>query len=165
MLQIEKIHQRVKSPSLASRILLEVGRARGQRISNLFIPQRTRRSFLNNLSHLARQGFITIKKESERISVSLTEAGRLEFFKLSLNQSKKLPDGVICLVVFDIPEKYRNHRWLLRKFLLEKAFVPLQKSVWISQFDDAEILLALFRHMKIGGWVRVYKAREKNCAF
>lgn len=164
MSQKEKIRQSVKSFSAASRILLEIGGAKDQNITNLFIPQRNRRSFLNNLSRLARQGLLTIEKRPDGIGAALTTAGKLEFFKLFLDQSKKLPDGIICIVVFDVPEKYRKQRWLLRKFLSDKAFVPLQKSVWISQFDDARVLLSLFRMLKIRGWVRVYKAKEENNA-
>lgn len=158
----EKIVQRVQSHSGAARIILEIGKAKNYKTPDLFIPKKTRRVFLGDLNRLARQGLITVKKKTTKIEAALTTDGIMEFFKLSLNHSKKLPDGTICIVVFDVPEKTRKHRRFLRHFLWEKAFIPIQKSVWISQFDDAEILLSLFEMLKIKKWIKVYIAKEEG---
>jgi len=160
----EKIVQRVQSHSGAARIILEIGKVKNRKISDLFIPKKTRHIFLGDLNRLKRQGLITLNKKSNKIEAALTVDGVIEFFKLSLNYSKKLPDGTICIVVFDVPEKTRKHRRFLRKFLFDKAFIPLQKSVWISQFDDAEILLSLFKMLKIKKWVKVFIAKEEGHA-
>lgn len=39
------------------------------------------------------------------------------------------------VVVFDIPERYRGLRAILRRFLTSVGFVGMQKSLWISPFN------------------------------
>ncbi|MEK7579914.1 MAG: CRISPR-associated endonuclease Cas2 [Patescibacteria group bacterium] len=88
----------------------------------------------NTLSNLERGNFI---KKSSNSSYKLTQKGirRINFsklFKLSLDKKKK--DGLWRVVIFDIPEKQRIKRDLLRQKLREFDFKMVQKSVFVSSY-------------------------------
>lgn len=78
-----------------------------------------------------------------------------------MNQADLLSDDFVCMVVFDIPEKFREQRRLLRRFLEDNVFVAIQKSVWISQFGVADFLVKFFKRQKMDKWVRVFLAKER----
>lgn len=89
---------------------------------------------LGALSNLERGDFI---KRVGRSTYKLTPKGvkRINFselFKLKLDKKKK--DGLWRVVIFDIPEKQRIKRDLLRQKLKEFDFKMIQKSVFVSPY-------------------------------
>lgn len=91
-------------------------------------------TILNTLANLERGSFI--KKTGDN-SYKLTKKGikRInfsKFFELSLDKKKK--DGLWRVVIFDIPEKQKVKRELLRQKLKEFDFKMLQKSVFASPY-------------------------------
>ena len=113
-----------------------------------------------NLAELRCQNFIEIKNQKTVTAVKLTEAGVIECLKMDLVLTDVLPDGLFCVVIFDIPENKRKLRELLRFFLKENCFIPFQKSVWISQFNMVKILEKIFAIWKINQWIKVYIVYE-----
>lgn len=65
---------------------------------------------------------------------NITELGRKLVGKIKYAPRAALPkeDGIIRLVIFDIPERERKKRIWLRFELLACGFKILQKSVWIG---------------------------------
>ena len=112
------------------------------------------------LKRLEKQRLIDVDHRAERYNVALTKKGREEIFRLRVLNSELLPKDRVCMVVFDVPESKRKLRLLLRRFLSEAGFAPIQKSVWISPFDAAESLRELFLASGVSEWVRVYRAWE-----
>lgn len=121
-----------------------------------------KKNFSRVLSRLSFDKIIQTKKNGKDLEVILTKAGIIEFLKLRLVLTEELPEGFCCMVVFDIPETENVLRNLLRQFLKDNCFFPLQKSVWISQFDMVEILRELFAAWNIEKWVRVFVICEKG---
>ena len=89
---------------------------------------------LSAFSNLERGNFIRktgdehyklTKKGIKRINFS-------KFFRLSLNKKKK--DGLWRVVIFDIPEKQKVKRELLRQKLKEFDFKMIQKSVFAAPY-------------------------------
>lgn len=117
-----------------------------------------KRTIKQGVSRLKKLGLVSIKEGSNHFN--LTEAGILHYLKLCLSQADLLPEQYVCVVVFDIPERLRIIRLLLSKFLEESCFLRIQKSVWISQFDCAEILTEMFKRLGIKGMIRIFIARE-----
>ena len=62
-------------------------------------------------------------------------------------------NGQWHLVVFDVPERLRRKRDLLRDKLMALNFGMLQKSVWLSPFDYLEIIDKLVDFYKISPYV------------
>ncbi|KKT69715.1 MAG: hypothetical protein UW63_C0048G0005 [Candidatus Uhrbacteria bacterium GW2011_GWF2_44_350] len=99
-----------------------------------------------------------IKKEKDKIK--LTEKGVLEYARTKIEKTDLLPEGTDCIVVFDIPETERKIRDFLSKLLEEIAFIRIQKSVWISPFDNAAALKELLQLLGYKKWVRIYNGQE-----
>ncbi len=76
--------------------------------------------------------------------------------KIHHQVAKKLPDGQIMLVVYDIPENLRNKRRELRSLLTQLEFSQQQRSVWVSSYNHFEPVLALIGALKIKQYVQVY---------
>lgn len=66
------------------------------------------------------------------------------------------------LVMFDIPEDERAKRNHLRALLKELSFKKVQQSVWISNYDHRQYLLAELEEYKLSQYVVVYEAAQLN---
>lgn len=87
---------------------------------------------------LYRRGYVEVIYEMEQPVVKITEKGRIEVLKYDLDKLEiKQPkrwDGKWRLVIFDIEEKYRTVRDLIRDKLRQIGFYQFQKSVFIYPY-------------------------------
>lgn len=93
------------------------------------------KEFYNNLFRLFDQGLLSKNKINGILLAKITEEGKI-FLK------RKFPekDGVWKIVIFDIPEKHKKVRNILRAKLKELFFKKWQNSIWISPYAlDKEI--------------------------
>ena len=87
------------------------------------------------LKDLREKGYIEVTKDEEgKILMKLTSHGRQEIIIRKILEEKKW-DKKWRIVMFDIPEKNKNLRHVLRWKLREWQFEKLQKSVWVSKKD------------------------------
>ena len=117
-----------------------------------------RRAFLR----LEKQNLIRVQKQANRYALSLTDEGARQYIRMHMMHADLLPDGEVCMVVFDIPESQRRLRSLLRYFLSDFGFLPIQKSVWIGRFDHAKSISELFHLHQAEGWIRSFTCREER---
>lgn len=89
---------------------------------------------LNALGNLERGNFIKkIGNENYKLTKKgIKRVNFSKFFKLSLDKKKK--DGLWRVVIFDISEKQKVKRDLLRQKLKELEFKMIQKSVFMSPY-------------------------------
>jgi DNA-binding transcriptional regulator PaaX len=106
---------------------------------------------------LERSGLISRKNKK----IKLSKRGHIEYIKIKIKETEELDDDKGCVVVFDIPEKQRKIRKSLNKLLKELVFLQIQKSVWISQFNNAEPLKKLLIMLEIKKWVRIFTGKEE----
>ncbi len=111
----------------------------------------------------------TIKRLRERGLIDFIDQDKL-LFKLSSEgldqairiklrkQSLKEWNGRWTMVSFDIPEKRRSARDLLRIRLKEWGLKPLQKSLWITKKDCAKELRSYIGKLGIKDWVKVIES-------
>lgn len=122
---------------------------------------KSKKRFSQDVARLISEKYIqVVKNEKKELLAKLSEDGFIEYLKLKLITTESLPKDIVCVVVFDIPEKNKKIRENLRHFLDRNYFLPLQKSVWISQFDVSEILAELLVYFEIQDWVRVFVSKE-----
>ena len=98
------------------------------------------------------------KKIGRRLRYSLTEKGEAAYLKMLIRQAKERRDGKMLVVLFDIPEREKSSRTVLRHFLKSSGFTRLQWSVWTSYKEVAEALGRWVRIRRLGKWVRILKA-------
>ena len=114
------------------------------------------------LYRLRRQKLLEYREVEGKFEVAFTQKGAQEALRLKILNGLVLEDGTDCIVVFDIPEHLRKIRIELGKFLDSAGFVRIQKSVFISPFDVAPLLVKLFRVAGLKrSWVRVFYAKEQ----
>lgn len=89
------------------------------------------------------------------------QAGKLDLVGNSINLKKpKKWDGKWRIVIFDIPEKDRDFRDILRNHLRELKFFKLQNSVFISPHPFEKMMLDLVHLYSAEPYVRVITAES-----
>jgi CRISPR-associated endonuclease Cas2 len=107
------------------------------------------------LARLKHKGEIEFVEKDGKKYVQLTELGEkilnLDREKLKLIDNKpKRWDHRYRLVMFDIPEKRKNVRKLLRFEMQEVGFLRIQDSVWVYPFDCEEFIALLKAELRVG---------------
>ena len=72
----------------------------------------------------------------------------------------KMTDGYRRIIVFDIPEKYKTERDILRGKLREFECEPLQKSVYITPYICEDEIYQIAKALGIGTYVSILKVVE-----
>ncbi|MBI2338303.1 CRISPR-associated endonuclease Cas2 [Candidatus Daviesbacteria bacterium] len=123
------------------------------------IPELKKSSLAQAIKRLREKGFVekTTLKDEGKIIFKLTEAGK-EFLLLSKSDEEIDWDGKWRIVVFDIPEKQRKIRNILRSRLKMWGFTPWQQSVWASKKNVTEKLRRLIKELEIDDWVLVLES-------
>jgi DNA-binding transcriptional regulator PaaX len=74
---------------------------------------------------------------------------RWEFADFKFKRPKRW-DGKWRVMIFDIPEKKRRERDLVRKLFKSAEFYPLQESVWVYPYDCEDIIALLKTDFGVG---------------
>lgn len=99
--------------------------------------------------------------DEERLLLKLTDQGLDKAIWVKLKEEdNKSWSGTWTLVSFDIPEKRRAARDLLRSRLKDWGFVPWQKSLWASKKDCRIPLRRFVKQLGIHSWVKVLESRD-----
>jgi DNA-binding transcriptional regulator PaaX len=89
------------------------------------------------------------------------EARRMHIFGSTIRfQNKKSWDKLWRIIVFDIPEKDRVFRDILRQHLYDLKFYKLQQSVFVSPHPYEKPLLQLVDLYKASKYVRIITAQN-----
>ena len=114
---------------------------------------------------LKKERAIVYKGEKEGVEIyEFTKKGRKKIRTFILD-SLEIPapakwDGKWRVIIFDIPEKYRNARVALSKKLLDMGCYQLQKSVWVYPFPCEEEIEFLKETFEIKPFVNILIATE-----
>jgi len=99
--------------------------------------KKSKEQFGRFISYLKRRGYIKIENLKQKQGIILTKKGAEKVFKakLKMHKNKKRSDGKWQMVIFDVPEKKRIFRDILRENLRILGYKMLQQSVWVSPYD------------------------------
>ena len=113
-------------------------------------PINQKQSVRRAIGRLIKQG--SLEKRDGKYHITSKGKGRLELLTFqSLNTRKKNKwDGKWRVVIFDIPEKFRIKRDVLRSKLIQIGFIKIQNSVWVYPFQCDEIVALLKFEIKLG---------------
>lgn len=124
-----------------------------------------KQGYLNaTIKRLERQQLVSWREQDGVVALTLTEKGRKRVLlynaeNLSL-QTKNTNDGFTRVVIFDIPEKQKVAREILRKKLKEAHFAQLQKSVFVTTAECKDAIDALRHMLGIAPYVNYILAKE-----
>jgi phenylacetic acid degradation operon negative regulatory protein len=123
-------------------------------------PRPVKKSSLSQaLYRLRTEGLIDFIS-NENIALKLTDKGKEQAVLVSLEEQEDDWDGIYRLVSFDIPEKRRVVRDLLRMKLKQWNFVGKQKSLWISKKNCTKALRKYIKQVGIENWVMVIETND-----
>jgi CRISPR-associated endonuclease Cas2 len=120
------------SPTGLSKIIPELNRLRkkhGDKIVD------------KSLNKIVKDRFVKIVEKNGETTLRITEKGKVRLINFDIDTIKiQLGrwDGKWRFVIFDIPEKKRIARDVLRQKLKEIGFVQIQKSVWACPYECEE---------------------------
>ncbi len=99
------------------------------------------------LKRLIEKGLLENTREGFRLTAKGTRL--LQVSSLHVSRPKKW-DKKWRMVIFDIPERLKTKRDLLRRTLIEIGFLRLQNSVWVFPFDCEDLITLLKTDFRIG---------------
>lgn len=109
------------------------------------------------LKRLRERGLVELVSNEELI-FKLTDEGKDRALWQKMKESNDKWDGKWRLVIWDIPEKRRITRDLLRFKLKQLGFIRWQQSVWASKVDCTELLRNFIKLVGIEEWVMVVES-------
>ncbi|HBU22235.1 TPA: hypothetical protein DEB02_04810 [Candidatus Beckwithbacteria bacterium] len=126
-------------------------------------PGYSKRKYRHLVGRLAREDLIKRVVINGGVHFRIGDAGRnrLTSLRPALKLKNKPWDGFWRLVVFDVPERDRRKRDLLRRKLKLMGFGALMYSTYISPYDQEESLVEFFKLNKIPD-VLLLEAKQKN---
>lgn len=93
------------------------------------------------LYQLRSRGLISTLNTEGRLRVKITDVGKRKLEAiLPFYDEERIWDEKLYLVTYDIAEKKRGDRDVLREYLRKIGCGMLQKSVWLTVYDPSEVL-------------------------
>jgi len=122
-----------------------------------------RRTLYRTIKEFKYNRLIDFKEESDGIvSIILTNKGKKEALRYNIENMKiQKPirwDKKWRFVIFDIPEKKRVVREILRKKLNNLGFCQIQKSVWVYPYECKKEIDFLVEFFEVRNYVRYLSA-------
>lgn len=114
---------------------------------------------LQTLKRLREKGYLDLV-DGEKLIFKLTDPARDYLVWRKIKFNKEIWDEKWRVVIFDIPEKQRKLRDLLRSKLKYWNFEPWQKSIWVTKINCTEELRKFIKDIGIEEWVMVLESEN-----
>ncbi len=121
-----------------------------------------KRNFSKLIYNLKIRGYIKVKNLENKQAIIITKEGIGKALKSSfkIEGGRKRKDGKWVMLIFDVPEKYRKSRSLLRNILHNLGYKIFQQSVWISPYDVSEKTEKLLQIYSLDNYVKIFLIEE-----
>lgn len=120
------------------------------------------KNFAKFFHYLKRNNYIKIESLKDKKAIILTKEGLSKALKASfiVEGKQKRKDGKWTMLIFDVPEKYRKSRDLLRSILQNLGYKMFQQSVWITPYDVSEKTERLMQVYSLDEFVKIFLTEE-----
>lgn len=140
--------------------------ARAYQTDKLFLwtpPGYSRKKYRGLVARMVREGYVQQVLVEGRPNFRLTGTGRkhLMMLKPVLKQVDQAWDGFWRVLIFDVAEKQRRLRDLLRRQLIKMDFGCLQNSTYISPYDYSKEFLSYLDLKALGSRVYLLESKQK----
>jgi DNA-binding transcriptional regulator PaaX len=98
--------------------------------------------------------------DDEKLIIRLTDVGKEKALWSKMKLEDEKWDGKWRVVIWDIPEKRRSARDVLRFKLKQLGFIRWQRSVWISKKNCTKLLRDYIKSVGISDWVKVIESNN-----
>ena len=122
--------------------------------ADIFKTARQKAGFSRTFQQLKEKGLIQFQNKDGRVTAFLTDKGKIfidgiDLKKINIIENKKW-DNKWRVVIFDIPQKRRIARDLLRDRLKEFGFKQIQASVWTYPYECESIVALIKTSFELG---------------
>jgi len=121
------------------------------------VPEVKKSDLARVFKRLREQGLIELISDKELI-FRLTDQGKDKALWEKMKNSEEKWDGRWRIVIWDIPEKRRLARDLLRFKLKQLGFIQWQKSVWATKINCTKLLRDFIKQIGVEDWVMVLES-------
>lgn len=129
---------------------------RAQRAADQFLDKVNYETIKRGIIEARRRGWLKAGKRGSRSWPVITEAGKRRLASLlPVYDEKRVWDGRMYLLAYDIPESKRNQRDILRDFARRIGCAKLQESVYITPYDPRGTLKDFVEEMHLFGTIIV----------
>jgi len=146
------------------RTMSDVGRDREDPRIKRYIRDLSREQFSKLIYHLKKNNWIEVKSLKGHKTVILTKQGVDKAlkakFKSDDQKKTKRKDKKWLMIIFDVPEKSKVKRELLRSILKNLGYKLFQKSVWITPYDVSEKTEKALQFYTLDNYVRTFVIEE-----
>ncbi len=117
-----------------------------------------RRKFSKLIHYLKAKNYIKVEGLKNKKAVMITKNGLSKAFRVSfkIEDKKKRKDGKWVMIIFDIPEKHRKARNMLKSILHNLEYKLLQQSVWATPYDVLEKTEKLIQLHSLDKYVKIF---------
>jgi DNA-binding transcriptional regulator PaaX len=123
----------------------------------IFSRSQPYKDFYNNIYRLSSLGLINKEEKENQLCAWITDDGKRELKRLLPEK-----DGIWKLVIFDIPEKQKYVRVILRAKLKALHFKKWQNSIWITPYALDEEIENELKDLAKKFFVRLIKTTDIN---
>lgn len=120
-----------------------------------------RQTFVAILARLRVQGLVARMGPKKRPMWRISTRG-IDFISKTPEYDLPRPDGVRRIVVFDIPEKERRKRGVIRFELVSAGYTQLQKSVWHGDRPLSADFMERLHDLNLGRHVHIFSIRDSG---
>jgi len=123
---------------------------------------KNRTTFSKFIYRLKSNNYIRVENLKGKEAIILTKEGLHKALKASfiIESRKKRKDGKWTMLIFDVPEKWRKSRDLLRSILHNLGYKIFQKSVWITPYDVSKKTEHLLQYYSLDEFVKIFLIEE-----
>jgi|SRR3989344_2031458 len=122
------------------------------------------RKFRQLIYYLKKNNLIKIESLRGNHALMLTKKGLNKAvqaqFDIENDNMKKREDSRWVMLIFDVPEKYKKSRELLRRILYKLKYKMFQQSVWLSPYDVSERTEELLQEYSLDEFVKIFLIEE-----
>lgn len=120
------------------------------------------KNFSQLVYYLKHNGYIKIQNLEHKQGVLLTQKGAEKVLRIQgkIGQKQKRKDGKWQMVIFDIPERKKALREILRGALRTIGYQRLQDSVWVCPYEAEKETEEAIREYGIDPYVKVFLIEE-----
>lgn len=122
------------------------------------------KKFYPHYDRLKKQKMILVSEKNDKTIIQITEKGKKRLLRYKMNELKiqkpKVWDKKWRIIVFDIPEKRKLAREILREKFYQLGLYRIQDSVWVHPYDISDIIEFLNTIYEIRPFVKLITANS-----
>ncbi len=116
------------------------------------------KEFAKLIYYLKTKNYIKVKRLEGKQGIMLTKEGISKALraKFALEGGQKRKDGKWLMLTFDIPQKHKKARILLRSIMKNLGFKIFQHSIWVCPFDISDATEKLLQMHDLEKYVKLF---------